>query len=86
MVFAACTALQVAAMGPPFRVRPLPGRSPLTELSRALCSPQIHCVFLLTGIANVVMLPAPIWFSALDLSLAYVPAGWFGHRVVARRR
>ena len=38
-------------------------------------------LFLLGGIANVAMLPAPVWFSALDLLLAYVPATWLGHRV-----
>lgn len=43
-------------------------------------------LFLLGGIANVVMLPAPVWFSALDLVLAYLPAAWFGHRLAARRR
>ncbi len=41
-------------------------------------------VFLLGGIANVLMLPSPGWFSALDLLLAYLPAAWLG-QVLARR-
>lgn len=42
--------------------------------------------FLLGGIANVVLLPAPVWFSALDLVLAYLPAAWLGHILAMRVR
>jgi hypothetical protein len=41
-------------------------------------------LFLLGGIANVAMLPAPIWFSAVDLVLAYLPAAWLGQTLAAR--
>jgi hypothetical protein len=41
-------------------------------------------LFLLGGIANVVMLPAPVWFSAMDLLLAYLPAAWLGQVLAAR--
>lgn len=41
-------------------------------------------LFLLAGIANVVMLPAPLWFSALDLIAAYLPMAWLAHRLVSR--
>jgi hypothetical protein len=41
-------------------------------------------MFLLGGIANVAMLPAPLWFSALDLLLAYLPMAWLGHTIVTR--
>ena len=37
--------------------------------------------FLLGGIAAVLMLPAPPWFSTLDLLLAYLPAAWLGQRL-----
>lgn len=40
--------------------------------------------FLLGGIASVFLLPAPLWFSAVDLLLAYLPAAWLGHRLAAR--
>ena len=40
--------------------------------------------FLLGGIASVYMLPAPLWFSALDLVTAYLPAAWLGHRLASR--
>jgi hypothetical protein len=41
-------------------------------------------LFLLGGIANVVMLPAPVWFSAVDLLFAYVPAAWLGQALAVR--
>jgi len=31
------------------------------------------CVFLLLGIVNAFLIPAPLWFLALDLPLAYLP-------------
>ena len=37
--------------------------------------------FLMGGIANAVMLPAPTWFIAVDLLLAYLPAAWLGQRL-----
>ena len=46
----------------------------------------VGLAFLLGGIANVVMLPAPAWFSALDLVGAYLPAAWLGHRLATRGR
>ena len=41
-------------------------------------------LFLLGGIANAVMLPAPTWFTAADLLLAYLPAAWLGHNLAMR--
>lgn len=35
-------------------------------------------LFLLGGVASVAMLPAPAWFSAVDLVVAYLPAAWLG--------
>jgi len=52
---------------------------------RALYAWIIGGVFLLGGIAAVAMLPAPIWFSALDLLLAYLPMAWLAARIAARR-
>lgn len=43
-------------------------------------------LFLLAGTANVFMLPAPAWFNATDLLLAYLPAAWFGHLLATRMR
>jgi hypothetical protein len=46
----------------------------------------VGCLFLLGGIANVIMLPAPVWFSAVDLLLAYLPAAWLGQALSGRFR
>ena len=45
----------------------------------------IGTFFLLGGIMAVSMIPnAPVWFSALDLVVAYLPMAWIGHRLAAR--
>ena len=41
--------------------------------------------FLAGGIANVVMLPAPLWFNILDLVGAYLPMAFFGGRLANSR-
>jgi hypothetical protein len=41
-------------------------------------------LFLLGGVANVIMLPAPAWFSAADLLFAHLPAAWLGSTLAAR--
>ena len=43
-------------------------------------------LFLLGGIASVFMLPAPVWFSVVDLLLAYLPAAWLGQALAVRAR
>jgi hypothetical protein len=41
----------------------------------------IGALYLAGGIAAVMMLPAPMWFNALDLIVAYLPMGWLGWRL-----
>lgn len=41
----------------------------------------IGCLFLLGGILNVVMLPSPLWFSLVDLILAYLPMAYLGYLI-----
>lgn len=41
----------------------------------------IGCFFLAGGIANAFMLPAPAWFIATDLLLAYAPMAWLAIRL-----
>lgn len=49
----------------------------------------VGVLFLVGGITNVVMLPAPMWFNVVDLLFAYLPAAWLGQmlagRLIARR-
>jgi len=44
----------------------------------------VGAVFLAAGVANVMMLPAPLWFEVLDLAGAYLPMGWLGARLAPR--
>lgn len=37
--------------------------------------------FMLGGIAAAFMIPAPAWFIALDLIVAYIPMAWVGGKV-----
>lgn len=44
----------------------------------------IGVVFLCGGVAASFMIPAPAWFIALDLLLAYLPMAWLATRIGAR--
>jgi hypothetical protein len=41
----------------------------------------IGAIFLCGGVAASFMLPAPLWFIALDLLVAYLPMAWLGIRI-----
>ena len=41
----------------------------------------IGLLFLIGGIKNVISLPSPLWFTILDLALAYFPMAWIGSRM-----
>ncbi|MGH7662879.1 MAG: hypothetical protein ACRENI_01055 [Gemmatimonadaceae bacterium] len=44
----------------------------------------IGVLFLAGGVANVFMLPSPMWFNAVDLLGAYLPMAWLGGKLGAR--
>jgi len=46
----------------------------------------IGAAFLVGGIMMVVDLPAPAWFSALDLIVAYIPMAWIGGTLACRKK
>lgn len=46
----------------------------------------VGALFLVGGIVNVYLLPAPAWFAAVDLLLAYAPAAWLGLAAARRVR
>lgn len=46
----------------------------------------IGILFMAAGIANVMMLPSPMWFNVLDVAGAYLPMAWLGWVLAARRR
>ena len=45
----------------------------------------ISVVFLIGGIMNICMLPSPIWFTLVDLGLAYIPMGYLGWKLVSKK-
>ncbi len=44
----------------------------------------IGIFFLAGGISNLILLPSPIWFSILDISLAYIPMSWLGGKLATK--
>lgn len=46
----------------------------------------VGCVFLMGGIYMVSILPAPIWFCALDVIVAYIPMAYLGWKLSGRGR
>jgi hypothetical protein len=48
---------------------------------RQVVAYAVGCLFLAGGIAASRMIPAPTWFIALDLVVAYIPMAWLGHRM-----
>lgn len=43
----------------------------------------IGCCFLVGGIMNIVMLPSPLWFTIVDLGLAYIPLAYLGGKLTS---
>lgn len=42
--------------------------------------------FLIGGIANIFMLPSPIWFNIIDLVFAYIPMGYLGGKLFIKKQ
>lgn len=42
--------------------------------------------FMAGGIANVMMLPSPLWYSIVDIVVAYVPMALLGNRLAYREQ
>lgn len=51
---------------------------------RKLIAYAIGVVFLVGGVAASFMIPAPAWFIALDLLVAYLPMAWLGILIGSR--
>lgn len=46
---------------------------------------SIGAFFLIGGITNTIILPSPIWFTLLDLIVAYIPMAYFAGKLVLRK-
>ncbi|MEZ5083348.1 MAG: hypothetical protein R2750_07860 [Bacteroidales bacterium] len=42
--------------------------------------------FLIGGIASVFMFPSPLWFTILDLMVAYIPMGYLAGKMMAGKK
>ena len=51
---------------------------------RAVVGYVVGVLYLGGGIAAATMIPAPGWFIALDLALAYLPMAWLGVRIAQK--
>ena len=49
---------------------------------------MIGVAFLIGGIMNVVLLPSPLWFTIIDLGLAYIPMAYLAGKIaeIMRRK
>jgi len=46
----------------------------------------VGALFLAGGVAAVMMLPSPLWFSALDLVVAYIPMAYLGWKLATYKQ
>lgn len=44
----------------------------------------IGLFFLVGGIANIIMLPSPLWFTIVDLAFAYLPMAYLGGKLAKK--
>jgi hypothetical protein len=51
---------------------------------RMTCALVVGGLHLLGGILAAIMIPAPTWFIALDLVVAYLPMAWLGGKLGSR--
>ncbi len=58
----------------------------LAASQRLLLGLMIGALFMAGGIMMVIQLPSPMWFSALDIGVAYLPMGWLGAAWATRIR
>ena len=45
----------------------------------------VGIIFLVGGIANVFMLPSPMWFNIVDLVGAYIPMAWIAGKLFTKK-
>ncbi len=45
----------------------------------------IGIAFMIGGIANVITLPAPMWFNILDIVGAYIPMAYLGYKLIEKQ-
>ncbi|MHC4375442.1 MAG: hypothetical protein ACYS26_02475 [Planctomycetota bacterium] len=56
----------------------------IAKVNRAQKAFIIGVLFLIGGITAAAMIPAPMWFVAADLLLAYIPMAWLATKILGR--
>lgn len=56
----------------------------IAKTSRQALAYVVGVAFLAGGTMSVVMLPAPLWFNAVDLLFAYLPMAWLAGKLGGR--
>lgn len=46
---------------------------------------SIGFLFLVGGVANILMLPSPLWFTLVDLIGAYLPMAYAGYKLTSKK-
>jgi hypothetical protein len=65
----------------------LAGAMLAARLSNALRpAMSIGVLFFVGGAYMVWVLPSPLWFNIVDLTLAYIPMAWLGYRLMSKKR
>ena len=58
----------------------------IAPINKLLIAIMIGVLFMIGGTVMVFQLPSPIWFNIIDLTLAYLPMAWIGHKIFFKLR
>ena len=58
----------------------------IAPINKLLIAIMIGVFFMIGGVVMVFQLPSPIWFNIIDLTLAYLPMAWIGHKIFFKFR
>ena len=53
----------------------------MAPINKLLIAIMIGVFFMIGGTVMVFQLPSPIWFNIIDLTFAYLPMAWIGHKM-----
>lgn len=45
----------------------------------------VGLAFLIVGIIAAIIIPTPLWYKILDISLGYIPMAWIGGKLITRK-
>lgn len=54
--------------------------------NKMYCALAVGILFLIGGVANVFMLPSPLWFNLVDIVFAYLPMAYMGFKIALKMK